>query len=134
MNRKKSREIAMELLFGMTLSKNTLEETIEHFIEEYEMKLKTIDVEYIKNILEVVEKNKEIIDEKITVALVNWKLDRISKVNVTILRLAVAEMLYLEDVPEKVAINEALELTKIYSDEKSVAFINGVLDNTFKKM
>ncbi|MBB6625183.1 transcription antitermination factor NusB [Clostridium gasigenes] len=134
MNRKKSREIAMELLFGMTLSKNTLEETIEHFIEEYEMKLKTIDVEYIKNILEVVEKNKEIIDEKITVALVNWKLDRISKVNLTILRLAVAEMLYLEDVPEKVAINEALELTKIYSDEKSVAFINGVLDNTFKKM
>lgn len=134
MNRKKSREIAMELLFGMTLSKNTLEETVEHFIEEYEMKLKTIDVEYIKNILEVVEKNKEIIDEKITVALVNWKLHRISKVNLTILRLAVAEMLYLEDVPEKVAINEALELTKTYSDEKSVAFVNGVLDNTFKNM
>jgi len=134
MNRKKSREIAMELLFGMTLSKNTLEETIEYFIEEYEMKLGTIDIEYIKNILEVVEKNKETIDEKITSALVNWKLDRISKVNLTILRLAIAEMLYLEDVPEKVAINEALELTKTYSDEKSVSFVNGVLDNAFKGM
>lgn len=134
MNRKKSREIAMELLFGMTLSKNTLEETIENFIEEYEMKLGTLDIEYIKNILEVVEKNKEILDEKITVALVNWKLDRISKVNLAILRLAIAEMLFLEDVPEKVAINEALELTKTYSDEKSVSFVNGVLDNAFKSM
>lgn len=134
MNRKKSREIAMELLFGMTLSKNTLEETIENFIEEYEMKLGTLDIEYIKNILEVVEKNKEILDKKITVALVNWKLDRISKVNLAILRLAIAEMLFLEDVPEKVAINEALELTKTYSDEKSVSFVNGVLDNAFKSM
>lgn len=134
MNRKKSRELAMELLFGMTLSKNTLEETIECFVEDYEMKIGTIDIEYIKNILELVEKNKEILDEKITVALVNWKLDRISKVNLTILRLAVAEMLYLEDVPAKVAINEALELTKTYSDEKSVSFVNGVLDNAFKSI
>lgn len=134
MNRKKSREIAMELLFGMTLSKNTLEETIEYFIEDYEMKLETIDVEYIKNILEVVENNRDILDEKITSALVNWKLDRISKVNLTILRLAIAEMLYLDDVPEKVAINEAIELTKTYSDEKSVSFVNGVLDNAFKGM
>lgn len=134
MNRKKSREIAMELLFGMTLSKNTLEETIENFIEDYEMKLGTIDIEYIKNILAVVEENKEVLDEKINAALVNWKLDRISKVNLTILRLAIAEMLYLDDVPEKVAINEALEITKTYSDEKSVSFVNGVLDNAFKTM
>lgn len=134
MNRKKSREIAMELLFGMTLSKNSLEETIEHFIEDYEIKLGTLDIEYIKNILAVVEENKAILDEKITVALVNWKLARISKVNLTILRLAVAEMLYVEDVPGKVAINEALELTKTYSDEKSVSFVNAVLDNAFKSM
>lgn len=134
MNRKKSRELAMELLFGMTLSKNTLDETMENFIEDYEMKLGTLDIEYIRNILQVVEENKAILDEKINVALVNWKLDRISKVNLTILRLAVAEMLYLDDVPEKVAINEALELTKMYSDEKSVSFVNGVLDNAFKNL
>ncbi|MBM6839188.1 N utilization substance protein B, partial [Clostridium saudiense] len=54
--------------------------------------------------------------------------------NLTILRLAVGEMLYVEDVPEKVAINEAIELTKKYSDEKSVSFINGVLDKAFKSI
>ncbi len=134
MNRKRSREIAMELLFGMTLSKNTLEETIENFLEDYEMKLNTIDLEYIKKILEDIEKNKETIDKKIEDALTNWKIDRISKVNLSILRLAIGEMLYIEDVPEKVAINEAIEMTKKYSDEKSVSFINGVLDKAFKSL
>ena len=62
MNRKRSREIAMELLFGMTLSKNTLEETIETFVEDYEMNLNTIDLEYIKKILFNVEENNEVID------------------------------------------------------------------------
>ncbi len=134
MNRKRSREIAMELLFGMTLSKNTLEETIETFVEDYEMKLDTIDLDYIKDILVKVEENKVIIDNKIEESLNNWKLERISKVNLSILRLAIGEMLYIEDVPEKVAINEAIEMTKKYSDDKSVSFINGVLDKAFKNM
>lgn len=134
MKRQKSREIAMELLFGMALSKNSYEETIENFVEDYEMDLTTIDLEYVKEAVKVVNDNLSKIDEIITESLVNWKLDRISKVNLTILRLAVAEMLYVEDVPEKVAINEAIELTKKYSDEKSVSFINGVLDKAFKSI
>lgn len=134
MNRKRSREIAMELLFGMTLSKNTLEETIETFIEDYEMNLNTIDLEYIKNILEKVDSNLAELDEKIEESLNKWKIDRVSKVNLTILRLALAEIIYCDDVPSAVAINEAIELTKKYSDEKSVAFINGALDKVVKNM
>ena len=102
----------MELLFSMTLSKNTLEETYNTFLEDYEMKLGTIDVEYIKTILTKVEENKEVIDEKIEKSLNKWTIDRISKVNLTILRIALAEMLYFDDIPEKVSINEAIELTK----------------------
>lgn len=134
MNRKRSREIAMELLFGMTLSKNTLEETIETFVEDYEMKLKTIDLEYIKSLLKVVEDNKDDIDSQIEESLTNWKLDRISKVNLSILRIAMAEILYIEEVPGKVAINEAIELARKYSDEKSISFVNGVLDKAFKNL
>lgn len=134
MNRKRSREIAMELLFGMTLSKNTLEETIETFVEEYEMKIKTIDLDYIKNLLKIVEDNKEEIDKKIESSLSNWKLDRISKVNISILRIAMAEILFVEEVPGKVAINEAIELARKYSDEKSISFVNGVLDKAFKDL
>ena len=134
MNRKRSREIAMELLFGMSLSKNTLEETMETFLEDYEMKLNTIDLDYIKEILLKVEENKSNIDKKIEESLTNWKIERISKVNLSILRLAIGEMLYIEDVPEKVAINEAIEMTKKYSDDKSVSFINGALDKAFKNL
>ena len=134
MKRQKSREKAMELLFSMELSKNTYEETIETFIEDYEMDLKTIDVDYIKNVVKVVTDNLEDIDSRIVNALVNWKLDRVSKVNLTILRLAVGEMLFVDDVPGSVAINEAVELTKKYSDEKSTSFVNGVLGKVLKTL
>ena len=134
MKRQKSREKAMELLYSMELSKNTYEETIETFIEDYEMDLKTIDVDYIKNVVKVVTDNLEDIDSRIVNALVNWKLDRVSKVNLTILRLAVGEMLFVDDVPGSVAINEAVELTKKYSDEKSTSFVNGVLDKVLKTL
>lgn len=128
MNRKLSREKAMELLFGMTLSKDTVEEAIENFVDNYEGNIKEIDLTYVKKTLIGVENNKEAIDEVISANLHNWKIDRISKVNLTILRLAAYEMLYNEEVPKGVAINEALEITRRYSDEKSVSFINGVLD------
>ncbi|MFQ6881332.1 transcription antitermination factor NusB [Clostridium sp.] len=134
MKRKRSREIAMELLFSMEISKNSYEETIECFVEDYEMDLKTIDLEYIKEVMKSVVDHKEEIDEIIKNSLINWTIDRVSKVNLTIVRLAIAEMLYINDVPEVVAINEAIELTKKYSDYKSVSFVNGALDKAFKNI
>ena len=134
MKRKRTREIAMELLFSMEISKNSYEETIECFVEDYEMDLKTIDLEYIKEVMKSVVDHKEEIDEIIKNSLINWTIERVSKVNLTIVRLAIAEMLYINDVPEVVAINEAIELTKKYSDDKSVSFVNGALDKAFKNI
>ena len=134
MKRKRSREIAMELLFSMEISKNSYEQTIESFIEDYERDLKTIDLEYIKEVMKSVVDHKEEIDEIIKNSLINWTIERVSKVNLIIVRLAIAEMLYIDDVPEVVAINEAIELTKKYSDDKSVSFVNGALDKAFKNI
>ena len=134
MKRKRSREIAMELLFSMEISKNSYEQTIESFIENYEMDLKTIDLEYIKEVMKSVTDYKEEIDEIIKNSLINWTIERVSKVNLIIVRLAIAEMLYIDDVPEVVAINEAIELTKKYSDDKSVSFVHGALDKAFKNI
>ena len=128
MNRKLSRDKTMELLFGMTLSKDTIEEALEGFVENYEGDIKEIDLTYVKQALIGIENNKEAIDTVISDNLHNWKIDRISKVNLSILRLATFELLYDEQVPRAVVINEALEITRRYSDEKSVSFINGVLD------
>lgn len=133
MNRKKSREKAMELLFSITLSKDSVEEAMEVFVDNYEENIKELDLDYIKALLEGVEANKNEIDSIIERNLQNWKLDRISKINLTILRVGVYEIVFDENIPKKVALNEAIELGKIYSDEKSVSFINGVLDKVLKE-
>ena len=112
----------------MTLSKDTIEEAIEGFIDNYEGDIKELDLTYIKQALIGIENNKEEIDKVIEANLQNWKLERISKVNLSILRLSTYELLYDKEIPRGVAINEALEITRRYSDEKSVGFINGVLD------
>ncbi|MBP1889759.1 N utilization substance protein B [Clostridium moniliforme] len=134
MSRKLSREKAMELIFSTMLTKESYDEAIETFVDNYEGNIKDIDLSYITEVLKGVEENKDSIDELIKVNLQKWSIDRISKVNLAILRLALYEMKYLSDVPEKVAINEALEITKKYSDEKSVSFINGILDKIYKNM
>ena len=141
MNRRKSRELAMKLLFQMTMNKedykeviNNLQENIEHYVKDVEedIDLTDIDMEYITRILKVVEENREIIDSEIEKYLLNWKLNRLSKVDITIMRICTYEMLFEVDIPNSASLNEALELAKKYSDEKSVSFINGVLDKIIK--
>lgn len=128
MNRKISREKSMELLFSMAITKETPDEIIETFVDNYEKDINKIDLDYVRGILEGVKNHETEIDALIEKNLNNWKLDRISKVNLTILRIGVYEIKYNDEIPDRVALNEALELCKKYSDEKSVSFINGVLD------
>ena len=134
MNRSKSREYLLQLVYQMEITGDTPEETFNGFMENNEDKKDNLDLDYIKSALEGIKLNKENIGSKISAQLVNWKLNRISKVNLAILEVAVYEMLFKEDIPEKVSINEAIELCKKYSDDKSVAFINGVLDKAYKNL
>jgi N utilization substance protein B len=82
--------------------------------------------EYAKDIIIAVNENRNTIDEEISTALVDWQVTRLAHIDRDILRIAVAEMKYLQ-VPESVTINEAVELAKRYSEEDSHRFINGVL-------
>lgn len=128
MNRKLSREKSMEILFSITLTKDSARDAVENFVENYEGNIKEIDLEYLRKIVYGVEEKKEEIDKAIEEHLHNWKMSRISKVNLSILRLATYELLFDDEIPKSVAINEALEITRKYSDQKSISFINGVLD------
>ena len=133
MNRSKSREKAMELLFEMSINKEEYKEIIEIFKEHTDTNLKDIDMEYISRVLEGIGKNKDVIDKKIETYLINWKLHRISKIDLAILRISTYEILFEEDIPDVVSVNEGIELAKKYSDEKSSSFINGVLGNMVSK-
>ena len=90
--------------------------------------------DYVEKVFLGVFENLSQIDEKISENLKGWKLSRISKVSLAILRLAVFEMLFFDDIPFGVSINEAVELAKKYSTQEDASFINGVLGALSKKL
>lgn len=129
MNRRKSRETAMKILYSILISNDTVEDAIENYKMASDEITDNLDFRYIKNILNgTTEKAKEL-DVKIEENLKKWKLNRVSKMSLVILRIAIYEILYVEDVPSKVAVNEAVELSKMYCEDKAPKFINGVLGN-----
>lgn len=132
MNRRKSREVAMKLLFEMSINKEEFSEVLNNFKENTDTNIQNVDFVYINKIVNGIEQNKEDIDKKIEENLTKWKLNRLSKMDLTILRIATYEIMFMEDIPNKVAVNEAIELAKKYSADNSPAFVNGVLGNIIK--
>jgi len=133
MNRRKSREAAMKLIYEMQIKKEGFEEIFENFKEHTEEDTSELDLEYIENSLKGVTENIEVIDATISKHLINWKLERLSKIDISILRLAIYEITFEEDIPNIVCVNEAIELAKEYSQDITGAFINGVLGRLVEK-
>lgn len=133
MNRSEIREEAFKLIYSLEIQKKEpLEEQIELYIEANEITNKNA-VEYIKDAVLGIEQNREEIVEKIEKNLKSeWKIDRISKVDLAILKLAIYEIKY-KDIPFKVVINEAVELAKKYGEDSSKNFVNGILASIVKE-
>lgn len=120
MNRKHAREKAFQALYQININKDLTADQVYSTIDE--------EVNpYAKDLISGVMGRLKEIDEKIIEKLEKWSFDRIANVEKTLLRIAVYEMMYVDDVPNKVAINEAVELAKRYNEEQSGKFINGVL-------
>ena len=132
MKRSAAREEAFKLLYSLEIQKENIEEQINIFCEDEEIEDENAK-QYIKDIINGTEEKISEIESKISENLKqDWKIDRISKVDLALLKLAIYEILYT-DTPYKVAINEVIELSKKYGDEKSANFINGVLASIVKK-
>ena len=116
----------MQVLFQIELTNVDPEEAIKNVLEDSELDEKN-KVFGRKLILGTLEKLNEI-DEKIRENAHKWQLERIGNVEKIALRIGVYEVLYLDDVPNAVAINEAITLVKVYSTEKAAPFVNGILD------
>lgn len=104
----------------------------EEFYGEKNENLKDVDIEYVARVLKGIEENEKVIDGQIEKYLRKWNLNRLSKVDVAILRICTYEFLYEDSIPERVSINEAIEMAKKYSSDKSASFINGVLGNMIR--
>lgn len=127
MSRTNARKNAFYLLFQIEFSGETEDkETKEIFFSEHP-ELNEIDKKFILDEVDGVRENITEIDNVISDASKGWSLDRMSKVDLAILRLAVFEMKYSNDTPVSVAVNEAVEFAKKYSSDEAPAFINGIL-------
>ena len=131
MKRTETREQAFRLIYSSQIQKDMDEEQINIFIEKNN--LGEEEAEYIKNIFYGIKDNKEEIEKLISSNLKEkWSMDRISKIDLSILKLAIFELVYSK-LPYKVAINEAVELAKKYGEDSSKSFVNGVLASIVKE-
>ena len=128
MTRSEMREHVFKLIFRVPFhDKNELREQIDYYFDDL-TDVNETDYEYIKNKALLVCELSDELDEKINSVSEGWPVDRIGKAELAIMRLAVYEMLYDDDIPVNVAINEAVELAKSYgSDDNAASFVNGVL-------
>ena len=130
MNRKIARENAFLLLFEREIKHDeTAEEIFLTATEERELEAD----DYVKGVFFGCNENAAIIAETAEKCFVGWKKERISFVSRAIINLALYEMMFIDDIPPKVSLNEAVELSKKYDEDKAYSFVNGVLASASKK-
>ena len=126
--RSELREKAMVILYQVDILKNNnVEFSVENLIEEN----LEVDNEFVRNIVYGVITHIDSLDELANKYMKDWSINRIDKTGAAILRIGLYEMLYEDETPNVVAINEAIELSKTYSDEAVTKMINGVLDKIY---
>ena len=132
MQRSAMRELAFKLVYELEVQKESEEEQFEIFIENNEITKDEV-INYLKDIKDGIKENTDEINFLISNNLKdNWSLNRISKINLSLIKLAIYEMVY-KGLPFKVAINEVVELAKKYADESAPVFINGILASVVKE-
>ena len=125
--RRRARELAMQALFCMDMQNNASLEMLERFCGNFHPsgKSRPFFLKLVKGVLQ----SKDELDTLIERFSKNWKISRMSCVDRNVMRIAVYELLYCEDIPPKVSINEAVDVGKKFGTEESGAFINGIMDS-----
>jgi N utilization substance protein B len=130
MGRRASRETAMKLLYQLEIQKSDRIEQIDMALEDES--LTDNDIKYIRSIVDGVNENLILIDKIIEEKSMGWKITRLSKIDLSVLRIGIYEILYRDDIPYSVTVNEAVELAKRYNNEEAGAFVNGLLAKVSK--
>jgi len=130
--RRKARELVLKSLYSWEISGDKPEEVLNDLLSKAKLdpSSKLFSARLFKKVIE----NQKKIDEMIKENVQHWDFSRIAVIDKNILRMGICEFLYLEDIPVKVSLDEAIELAKKYSSEDSGSFVNGVLDAIVKKI
>lgn len=125
MGRKKAREGTMKLLYQMQVNEEFSQEALDEYLINFSFDKS--EEKYIFQAINGISDNLEDIDRHIEKHIEGWEISRLAKIDLAVLRIAIYEILYRDDIPVQVAINEAIEIVKKYSLEDSFKFVNGVL-------
>lgn len=132
-SRRQVRESVMQVLYAFEMRKEEIEKVAQSvFPDELLTDIKAKDFAF--KIINSILSNREQIDTYIERHADNWELSRMAIIDKNLMRIAIAEMLFLDDVPPKVSINEAIEIAKKFSTDKSSKFVNGILDATYNEI
>lgn len=132
MQRSAMRELAFKLVYEIEIQKETDQDELDIFVQNNEIEEDEV-IGYLKDIKDGISEHEDEINALIEGNLKkNWSLNRISKINLSLIKLAIYEMVY-NNIPYKVAINEVVELAKKYADESAPVFINGILASVVKE-
>lgn len=154
-----SREYMMKLIYQSDVTKEDMETVLDGFLNnnlEYivnryeelrlqysnnpELELGNLDIEdvvdktYMIKICNLLKENNDKINELINKYAKNWTIERMPKVDLAILKLSICEILFMQEIPNKVSINEAVEIAKVYCDDKTPKFINGILGSVVNEL
>ena len=124
--RRHAREITLQGLYSLELSGNSLQMVLGQIRENPDADAEALN--FADKMIEKTYANREDLDSYIIKRAANWDFSRIAIIDKLIMRMAICEFLYFFDIPPKVSIDEAIELSKVYSTEKSGRFVNGILD------
>ena len=130
--RRKARELALKVLFHLEFGGNDPSEAFDLICRNF--KIRDAFRSFSESLVLGVWEKKKDLDKLIGESSLNWRIERMSRLDRSILRLATYEILFMGDIPPKVSINEALEMGKKYGGDDSCRFINGVLDNIFGRL
>lgn len=130
--RRRSRELALQVLFQIDMGHESPEEALRLFYENFEAPLEPRA--FAEDIVRGVSLHRSDIDQMIRSASQHWRVERMPAVDRNVLRIALYEMLYRTDIPAKVSINEAIDLAKHFGTEDSGAFVNGILDRILAQL
>ena len=134
-----ARSLCLQILFANSFSNNSFKKLADNFFKNKDIDLqKTVFSEkqliYSSKLFDVTLKNEKYIDELIEKKLVNWEMNRLAMMDRMILRMAISEMLFIDEVPPKVSIAEAVEIAKEFSSEDSSGFVNGIMDAIYNEL
>ena len=130
--RRIAREAVLQALYASAMTGEHSDKILKDILNRrsYESNL----IKYITDLFKSAIDNKEWCEDQIKSRLNNWEFDRVALLDRLLLIVAISEIYFVEDVPPKVSISEAIEIAKIYCNEDSSSFVNGVLDNVYKAM